>query len=65
MSSNRYRVLREGVSQREIPGGPIVAREVGSTIEVGDDMAEFLMNQKDPYIEPVSSRRKRPRDEEG
>lgn len=65
MNSKRYRVLREGVSQRETPGGPIVEREVGSIIEVGDEMAALLMDQPNPYIEPASSRHKRSREEEG
>lgn len=63
MSEKRYRVLREGISQRESPGGPIVACEVGAIIEVGDEMAESLMNDPEPFIEPATSRRKRGREE--
>lgn len=59
----RYRVLRLGVSQRQEPGGPIMQCEVGDTIEIGDEMAEFLLNDPEPYIESVS-KRKRSREEE-
>lgn len=59
----RYRVLREGIGQRKEPGGPIEPCEIGDTIEVGDDMAEFLLSDPDPCIEAVSARRRR-REEE-
>ena len=62
--TKHYRVLRTGVSQRQTPGGPIVERKVGDVIEVGDEMAAFMLEEPEPYIESVS-KRKRGREEEG
>lgn len=53
MSGKKYRVLRAGVSQREFPGGPIVPRQIGDVIEVGDEMAMFYMSAREPFVEPV------------
>lgn len=64
---SRYRVLRLGVSQRDAPGGPIVPRQVGDIIEVGDEMARFFMSDPDPFIEPLAEdkpRRRRKREED-
>ena len=61
--SGMYRVLRPGVSQRRSPGGPIVECAVGDVIEVSDSMAEFFMADPDPFVEPETRRRRKPKEE--
>lgn len=48
----KYRVLRDGISQRETPGGKLVDRAIGEEIEVSDAAAPELVAQR--YLEPVS-----------
>lgn len=57
MESSTYRVVKEGVSQRE--DGRLVERSIGEEIEVTSKAARYLLAEG--YIEPLDGQAPRPR----